>query len=315
MRSLAPQESQSIFMHIRSTFFQPLLLEQSADIVNLIKSPQAPMPVSDAPVDHARQIIKHGFPGPHADKLYRHAYVAAYDRRMRNAAWVAEKLTKDSIKRRTPQPGDSLPLPPDRQKSQFKNDQALPEEFRARTQDYISSGYDRGHLVPAADVQESQLAVDETFLMSNIAPQVPSFNRGIWASFERFVRGLVKNFDEVYVLTGPLYLPKQDENGKFYVKYEVIGRDKTVAVPTHFFKVILGVSKGMNYMGGFVLPNEGTEKDIMLDTFFTPVSAIERASGLNFFPEVDRKKSVSLCSVAKCGILLSFKYKLEEHFD
>ncbi|KAJ3112219.1 nuclease, partial [Physocladia obscura] len=107
-----------------------------------------------------------------------------------------------------------------------------------------------------------------------MSPQTPAFNRGIWASLERFIRTkFVDAFDEVFVVTGPLYLPRFDQtDGKYYVKYEVIGRDKTVAVPTHFFKVVLGVKNGQNYVGSFVLANEGAERDTALDSFLMPIS-------------------------------------------
>ena len=80
--------------------------------------------------------------------------------------------------------------------------------------DYTKSGFDRGHLVPAADIPHDapQKAMDETFLMTNISPQIPAFNRGIWASFEKYVRSLCNEFDEVFVMTGPLYLPKRESD-------------------------------------------------------------------------------------------------------
>jgi endonuclease G len=77
--------------------------------------------------------------------------------------------------------------------------------------------------------------VIETELVSNISPQNPAFNRGYWAAFEKFVRSLRHSFDEVFVVTGPLYLPHLEEN-KFFVKYQVIGNPPNTSVPTHFYK-------------------------------------------------------------------------------
>jgi endonuclease G len=68
-----------------------------------------------------------------------------------------------------------------------------------------------------------------------MSPQVPGLNRGYWASFEKFVRSLGPRFEEVYVVTGPLYLPKKEEE-KYFIKYQVIGNPPNTAVPTHFFK-------------------------------------------------------------------------------
>lgn len=96
----------------------------------------------------------------------------------------------------------------------------------------------RGHLAPAGDIKSSQLAINETFLLTNISPQVGNgFNRGYWLQVESFVRRLVHDFDDIYVVTGPLYLSKKDEKDeKSYVTYQVLGDLPNTAVPTHFFK-------------------------------------------------------------------------------
>jgi len=116
----------------------------------------------------------------------------------------------------------------------------LPVSFRARLQDYFRSGYDRGHMVPAADAKFSQEAMDETFILSNIAPQVgDGFNRHYWAYLEDWCRRLTGSFKDVYVFTIPLYLPRQEADGKWRVTHEVIGSPPNVSVPTHFAKVVL----------------------------------------------------------------------------
>lgn len=115
--------------------------------------------------------------------------------------------------------------------------------------DYSNSGYDRGHLIPAADLKHlSQQALDETFDMANVSPQVGNgFNRHYWARLEEMVRQIVRDASdrghgsaEAIVCTGPLYLPQRRElDGRLFVEYECIGEGGRVAVPTHFFKVIL----------------------------------------------------------------------------
>lgn len=107
--------------------------------------------------------------GPINDLFERHAYAVSYNRRDRIPYWVGEHLTVESLQR-----GDGV----SRDKSRFKEDRELPEMFRAFPRDYTGSGYDRGHMAPAADAVATQTEMDETFLMSNIAPQVgPGFNR------------------------------------------------------------------------------------------------------------------------------------------
>lgn len=100
-------------------------------------------------------------------------------------------------------------------------DERIPEKFRAKMSDYFKSGYDRGHMVAAADAKFSQQAMNETFFLTNVAPQVgEGFNRDYWAHTEDFVRRLTERFADVYVFTVPLYLPKQDLDGKWKVSYE-----------------------------------------------------------------------------------------------
>jgi len=81
------------------------------------------------------------------------------------------------------------------------------------------SGFDRGHLAPAGNHKKSQELCDETFYLSNISPQVGAgFNRDKWEHLESYVRKLTKRYKNVYVCTGPLYLPKREPDGKSYVK-------------------------------------------------------------------------------------------------
>lgn len=131
-------------------------------------SPQQPSNTLNT-VEKAREILPFGFPGPVSDLVYRNAYVTSFNRRDRNPNWVAEHLTAAKLKR-----GDDV----DRQKSTFKEDDSLPSQFRAKLNDYFRSGFDRGHMVPAADVKNSQVSMNETFYLTNIAPQVgEGFNR------------------------------------------------------------------------------------------------------------------------------------------
>lgn len=107
--------------------------------------------------------------GPVNDLIYRNAYVTSYNRRDRNPNWVAEHMTAETLQR-----GKDV----DRSKSTFKEDESIPAQFRARLTDYFKSNFDRGHMVAAADVKNSQISMNETFYLTNIAPQVgEGFNR------------------------------------------------------------------------------------------------------------------------------------------
>ncbi|KAG6329576.1 hypothetical protein ID866_9515, partial [Astraeus odoratus] len=209
-------------------------------------------------------VLKYGHPGPVPDLIVRKAYTAAYDRRLRHPAWTAEHLTLASLGKSTLSSSPAGDEGADRSKSVFTEDESLPVLFRAKLQDYFRSGYDRGHMVPAADAKISQAAMDETFLLSNIAPQVgEGFNRHYWAYVEDWCRRLTGSFSDVYVFTIPLYLPHKDPDGKWRVNYEVIGSPPAVSVPTHFAKVVLASRPSSPKTpdvpeistGAFVLPN------------------------------------------------------------
>jgi endonuclease G, mitochondrial len=107
------------------------------------------------------------------------------------------------------------------------------------------------------------------------------------------------------VFTGPLYLSNQEDDGKYYTRYEVLHAN--TAVPTHFFKVILGEKDGSISLGAFILPNSHVEQP--LTDFEVPVDVVELASGLEFFKGVDRKKTRHLCKTVKC-VLSEFRQAL-----
>ncbi|KAG0222785.1 mitochondrial nuclease [Mortierella sp. GBAus27b] len=250
------------------------------------------------PPGHARKILPHGFPGPVNDVFTREGYIASFNRQFRHPNWVAEHLTVESLK-----PGEGV----GRGNSVFKEDETIPELYKAKLADYFKSGFDRGHMVPAADCKSTQNSMDETFYLSNIAPQVgEGFNRDYWAHFENFCRTLTKKYKDVYVITGPLYLPYRDPvDNKFYIKHEVIGNPPNIGVPTHFFKVIL-TDKGNGDMsvGAFVLPNNTIRNDVPLTAFQVPMEAVEKASGLKFFEMLERKALKNLCKDTECSVVV-----------
>lgn len=263
----------------------------------VVVSPAVPTRVSPTLVD-PNGLFQYGFPGPVADLRPAASLTSSYDRRTRNPAWVAEHITPASLATHNA----------DREHSVFVEDLSIPEKFRAKLKDYFRSGYDRGHQVPAADAKWSQEAMDDTFLLSNMCPQVGNgFNRDYWAHFEDFCRRLTGKYPSVRIVTGPLYLPRREPDGKWRVSYEVIGNPPNVAVPTHFYKVIFaedGSVGGKVALGAFVLPNAQITNDKPLADFEVPVEAVERASGLEFatkLPEVRRKR---LCQEISCSILV-----------
>jgi endonuclease G, mitochondrial len=226
------------------------------------------------------QIMKFGFPGLDNIRSF-DDYVLSFDRRTRNAHWVFEHLTAEHVKH-----NDKV----DRAKCDFKADDSIHQFFRADNADFKKSGFDRGHLAAAGNHKKDQKHLEQTFYLSNISPQVGTgFNRDSWNRLERYVRKLTKSYANVYVCTGPLYLPRKEPNGKLYIKYEVIGINN-VAVPTHFFKVIVCESfDGKLELESFVMPNEVIPDETPLENFRVPPESVERAAGLLFFDKINRK--------------------------
>lgn len=255
-----------------------------------------PIPIIP-PVDPAG-LFQYGFPGPVSDIRNAPSLTSAYNRTTRNPHWVAEHITPASL----------LMQNGDRRHSQFVEDLGIPEKFRAKLKDYFRSGYDRGHQVPAADAKWSQEAMDSTFALSNMCPQVgEGFNRDYWAHVEDFCRRLTSFYPSVRIVTGPLYLPKREADGKWRVSYEVVGHPPNVAVPTHFYKVIFaedGKTGGAVSLGAFVLPNDRIPNDKPLQDFEVPIEAVERASGLEFASLLPATRRKQLCKEINCSIIV-----------
>ncbi|KAF3480418.1 uncharacterized protein GIQ15_05765 [Arthroderma uncinatum] len=240
-------------------------------------------------------LSKYGFTGVISDPIHRPSYIGAYDRRSRNPYWIAEHITAESLAKSTGDPSAA----------QYHEDTTIPELFRALLKDYARSGYDHGNMMPVSDGRWDQEATNEIFTLSNMCPQVgKGFNRGYWAEFEKFCRGLTKVYSSVRIVTGPLYMPIQ-EGSKWVMKYEIIGNPPNVAVPTHFFKVIFAEGKGEAVaLGSFVLPNKAIDNSTPLESFHTPLEAIEKASGLVFASDLERNQGhvKPLCSEVECKI-------------
>lgn len=205
-----------------------------------------------------------------AHHLEKEGFLVLYDGRCKTPYCVVEQLSKESLAGLA-----------DRSKQSFKEDKRLARHLRATLADYKGSSYDRGHLAPAANHKQSQQGMGDSFLLSNICPQDPSFNRVYWSHFEQHVRELTQQYKCVTVYTGPLYLP-QGAPGKRFVHYPVIGPND-VAVPTHFFKVLqLEETSGFIEKRAYIMPNQSIQADIPLESFQVTVEKIETLSGMLF---------------------------------
>lgn len=146
--------------------------------------------------------------------------------------------------------------------------------------DYRNSGYDRGHMAPAAAFKRSSIAMSETFLLSNMVPQRPNLNRRIWARLESDVRDLAEAHGSIWVFTGSLFL---DSHGNPVQPVQFIGVNQ-VAVPTHFYKVILCEhATGTVEMFAFIMPNQLQPLSGHPSDYLVSVDQVEEAAVLDFF--------------------------------
>lgn len=200
------------------------------------------------PIGGSCQIIKH-----------RH-YTLCYSEEHEQAKWVFYELTKAEVHASTPR------------KDTFREDPKV-ATGSARPADYKGSGYDRGHLAPAADMEMDSISMLESFYMSNMSPQKPSFNRGIWKKLEMQVRDWAMQEDTILVVTGPVFV---DNLG-------AIGENR-VTVPGYYYKIILDVT-GEKKLVAFLMKNEASSKELF--HFSIPADSLEALTGINFFPELE----------------------------
>lgn len=215
---------------------------------------QQPIITVQTQYDH----LKLGVPGKADTIIDRPGYALGYIEYHEQPAWVVYHFTKEEAVTKAVKRSDD-----------FREDPEIPTGS-ATLADYRRSGYDRGHLAPAADMAFSVKTMKDSFYMSNMSPQKPKFNRGIWKKLEAQVRHFAIAEEDIYIVTGPV-LPK--------TKSLTIGSSK-VTVPAYYYKVVYDLTPPEK-MIGFLLPNEGSSR--RLEDFAVTVDAVEEATGLDFF--------------------------------
>jgi endonuclease G len=201
------------------------------------------------------------FENPHLnnkDSFVNHTgYSVSYNQNFRQANWVSYQLTRVETSKLF-----------DRE-NKFVADPLIPGTDLSL--DYEKSGYDRGHLAPAADMGFSKITMAESFYYSNMSPQIPGFNRGIWKQLEGQTRNWAIEYDSLYIVVGPIFSDSMKTIGPHQV-----------AVPNSYYKVILDNHKGKEKMIGFVMKNESSKNS--LQSFVVAVDRIEVLTNFDFFP-------------------------------
>lgn len=207
--------------------------------------------------------------------LERTGYVASYNKATLLPNWVAWHLTAERTEGSAKRSGVD-----------FAEDTEVPEP-RATDWDYYNSGYDRGHMCPAADNKWSKKAMEESFLFTNMCPQNGNLNRGDWNEMEMACRKWAKKYSDLYIVCGPIL---------YKGKHKTIGKNKVV-VPEAFFKVVLRTGDNPQAIG-FIYKN--TSGNRPKDSYVNTVDEVERITGIDFFPSLpdDVEKKVE----AECDL-------------
>lgn len=235
--------------------------------------------------------------------IYHQGFCLNYSEEHEQAIWVAYCLTPATLD------------PQIKRKNLFRFDPSV-STGSATPNDYKKSGYDRGHLAPAADMKGNEIMLAQSFYMSNISPQLPQFNRGIWKRLEEWVRSQAQHYEELYIVTGPLFtfpnpvdlsLPMEKEKqqsptsaqtkalsiGKkslstLFLESEIFSKNhppigfNQVTVPFGFYKAILK-NREPKKMIAFFIPQESNFDDDLFE-FTLSVDLLEIMTQINFFP-------------------------------
>lgn len=202
------------------------------------------------PTSTTGQIIKHTY------------YIVSYSEKDEQPEWVAYKIANTNFNNHIARTNDY------REDPYIKSGSATPN-------DYSDSGYDMGHLAPAKTMSKNLTSMSESFYLTNICPQTPSFNRGIWKRLEEKVRYWAAINDSIYEVTGPILDHPIGHIG-----------ENNVTVPRAFYKALLRFKNGKVKGIGFIMPNEKSDKSIY--SYAVAIDEIEEMTGIDFYYKLDK---------------------------
>jgi endonuclease G len=183
----------------------------------------------------------------------------SFDGKTKNPAWVMQIIT----------PGEARES---MKNIQFYEDETIPSVIRTQLSDYQNTGYDIAHLLNASE----QGIFSTEFPLSTASPQLPEFNRIYWAKMNDYVRELIKKLNtRALIVTGPLFLPKEEVNGKRYVEYQVIGKE--IYYPTGDSVENRNINSEV-----YLIPNKGINENVPLESFRVSLENLEKVSGIIF---------------------------------
>lgn len=193
--------------------------------------------------------------------LEKYCYTVSYNAKTRQPDWVMWKLTEEHV---MPKKNGVW--------NECREDTDLPPEIRATLKDYTSSRYDRGHMCPGGDCNWDDVGRDETFVLSNMCPQNPKLNRGDWKEIEIACRKWAKQYGNIYIVCGPIFLKSQ--------QYERISPNQ-ILVPEAFINVVLCAESSHPKI---CRNTDGNKKK---DFYVNSIKQVKRVTGYQFFPNLE----------------------------
>ncbi len=222
--------------------------------------------------------IRFGIPGGNGKILYREGYVLLHDPVKKIPLWVSYHLTAQDLKGTQKRTDD------------FRPDPDLPKGHRAELSDYYKSGFDRRFIAPVGDMTRSRKVMSESFLLSNIVPQLPGMNRGGWKVLEESVRDITRSTKDAWIITGPIFRDLDGDRKGDPLKR--IGSNK-VWVPTDCYKIIVYTnhmysrlfSRHRNLIANaYIMPYISIKGTNIM--YMTSIDKIESLTGLDFLNEL-----------------------------
>lgn len=197
-------------------------------------------------------------------KLRHTGFVVSYNPSKCTPSWVAWELTSEETTGYI-----------SRKEYDFMPDPLLDERYQVEKQEYTNSGYDRGHMCPAGDMEWSSSAMNDCHYMTNICPQAPKLNQVYWERLESACRRWANLYGSIYVVCGPVYNK---------TKHITIGMNHVIVVPDGYFKVVISLLEGAEKGIGFYYINADAHQTMESATL--SIDQVEDLTGYDFFSEL-----------------------------
>ena len=219
-------------------------------------------------------LTKYGYPVPHKvvgpyHVLVNQGYVSGYDAGIQDPRWVETRFFAVNNPSSAGRP------------EQFSPDERIEPEYQVNTHYWTATGYDRGHMAPNWGVsicygREAQI---QTFLLTNVIPQTPALNRGLWETLEKIISNdYAERFGQVWVICGPIF---GSNLGTL--------KDGKVLIPDGCYKIVVRVDQdGSPHALAFEMPQDlpWVHQQQALLQYLTSISKIEQDTGMGFFPDL-----------------------------